>query len=231
MPKNGRHPKSHSDGAIAEDLYRSLRQAIIGGRLRPGERLVETQVAQRWGVSKSPGREALKWLEQEGLVQAIPRRGYVVTPVTVKQIQDLFDLRLILERETAARAARVATREQVEQIRRLVGVPYVPGDPQSYTRFVIDNKKFHMEIAKLGGNQRLLDVLDRLLDDLERLFHLGLDIRDRSTALVQEHEELLAAIERQNPKEAGTLATSQIERTRQTVLEAIMRGALGVQVG
>ncbi|MDQ7858654.1 MAG: GntR family transcriptional regulator [Armatimonadota bacterium] len=216
---------------LGRPIHEALRRQILTGRLRPGDRLVEGELARAYGVSKSPLREALKTLQHEGLVEAIPRRGYLVTPITVKQVQDLFDLRLILERETAHRAARSAGPEQVAELRRLVGDPYVVGDVDSQARFLAQNKAFHLAVARLAGNQRLVTLLDRLLDDLERLFHLGLDVRDRAQALVAEHVELVDAVTARDPDRAARVVEAQIGNARQMVLEGILEGALSVQVG
>jgi DNA-binding GntR family transcriptional regulator len=216
---------------LTTEVYRSLRAAIITGKLRPGERIVESQLGRQFGVSKSPGREALKTLQHEGLVDAIPRRGYIVTPITVKQVQDVMHLRLILEREVAAQAARKATPAQIDALRSLVGAPYVPGAPETYSRFLGQNKLFHMALARITGNARLLEIMDRLLDDLERLFHLGLDVGDRSQMLIREHEELVDAIAAHDAERAMRLTEAQIERARQMIIEAILGGSLVVHAG
>jgi DNA-binding GntR family transcriptional regulator len=224
-----KRPPRHA--GLGRPIHQALRRQILTGRFRPGDRLVEGELARAYGVSKSPLREALKALQHDGLVEAIPRRGYVVTPITVKQVQDLFDLRLILERETAARAARSAAPEQVDELRRLVGAPYVVGDVDSQARFLLQNKAFHLSVARLGGNLRLVALLDRLLDDLERLFHLGLDVRDRADSLVAEHVELVDAVAAHDSARAAQVIEAQVANARQMVLEGILDGALSVQVG
>jgi DNA-binding GntR family transcriptional regulator len=201
------------------------------GRIRPGDRLVEGELARAWHVSKSPLREALKALQHEGLVEAVPRRGYIVTPITIKQIQDLFDLRSVLERECAARASRSISSPQLDELRRLVGDPYVVGDVDSQRRFLSQNKQFHLAIARTTGNQRLVALLDRLLDELERLFHLGLDVRDRADVLVREHLELITAVEARDADRAAAVMEAQVENSRQMVLEGILGGSLAVHVG
>jgi DNA-binding GntR family transcriptional regulator len=201
------------------------------GRIRPGDRLVEGELARVWRVSKSPLREALKALQHEGLVEAVPRRGYIVTPITVKQIQDLFDLRMILEREAAVRAARSLAGPQREELRRLVGEPYVVGDVESRQRFLTQNKQFHLAVARTTGNQRLVALLDRMLDEMQRLFHLGLDVRDRADVLVREHLDLVDAIDAGDADRAAAVIEAQVENSRQMVLEGILGGALAVHVG
>ncbi len=226
-----RNKKLRLDRTFSVQIYAWLRRQIITGQFRPGQRLVESELARPWGVSKSPLREALKALQHEGLVDAVPRRGYIVTPITVKQVQDLFDLRLILEREAALHAARNATPEQIGGLDHLVGAPYVLGDLESQTRFLTQNKAFHLAVARLTGNQRLVVVLERLLDELERLFHLGLDVKDRAGDLVREHQELVAAIRAGDTDAVARVVATQIENSRQMVLEGILGGSLSVQVG
>lgn len=230
MPRS-RVRRSMQGAGLTAEVYRSLRAAIITGKLRPGERIVEADLGRQFGVSKSPGREALKTLQHEGLVDAIPRRGYVVTPITVKQVQDVMHLRLVLEREVAAEAARRATPAQIEELRRLVGTPYLPGRSETYARFLGQNKVFHMALARITGNARLLEVLGRLLDDLERLFHLGLDVSDRSQLLIGEHEELVDAIAARDAERAVRVTEAQIERARQMIIDGILSGGLAVHAG
>jgi DNA-binding GntR family transcriptional regulator len=170
-------------------------------------------------------------LQHEGLVEAVPRRGYIVTPITVKQVQDLFGLRLVIERAAAVHAARAATEGEIVDLERLVGDPYLPGDLVSQSRFLAQNKTFHLAVARLTGNERMVALLHRLLDELERLFHLGLDVKDRATDMVREHRDLVAAIRARDPAAVGRAVEVQIENSRQMVLEGILGGALEAQVG
>lgn len=215
----------------ARGLFLRLRQAIIRGELRPGDRLVELKVAHRFGLSRASAREALKLLELEGFVKAVPRQGYVVPGITIRQIKELFDLRLLLEREAAARAARRATPQELDELERLVGDPYAPGDPESYRRFLSQNKVFHAAVARLARNERVATIVESLLDELERLFHLGLDVRDRAEALIQEHRDLVAAIRAGDPEQASRLASAQVQNSYEMVLEGIMQGEVSADAG
>jgi DNA-binding GntR family transcriptional regulator len=212
-------------------VFSHLRKAIVEGEVKPGDRLVEMQVARRFDVSRAAAREVLKRLEGEGLLEAIPRRGYVVPPITIHQVQQLFDLRLILEREAAARAASKAAVDDIEKIARLVGDPYMPGDRDSYRRFLTQNIAFHTAIARLSGNERLTAIVESLLEELGQLFHLGLDIRDRAEELVREHKELVGAIRARDPETAARVVVMQVENSRRMVLEAILGGDLQATSG
>jgi DNA-binding GntR family transcriptional regulator len=221
---SGTSPRA--DGSITRTVHERLRQAILTGRLRPGQRVVELAIAEQYGVSRAPAREALKLLQQERLLEVVPRRGYVVAPVTTAQVRELFELRRMLESAAAARATRNATPADLDALARLVGDPYAPGDPESYARFLAQNKVFHAGVARLARNARLSRIVEALLDELERLFHLGLDVRDRSEALVQEHRDLVLAMRTGDADEAARVMALQIDNACQMVLEAIMQGAL-----
>jgi DNA-binding GntR family transcriptional regulator len=215
-----------AEGTVTESVHGQLRQAVLRGQLKPGQYLVELDVARQYGVSRGPAREALRLLQQEGFLDVIPRRGYIVAPITVTKVRELFDLRMILEVAAAARATRNATPQEVDHLERLVGDPYSPGDPESYSRFLAQNKAFHSAVCRLARNTRVSRIVESLLDELERLFHLGLDVRDRSELLVQEHRDLVAAMRLGIPEDAARVMESQIESACQMVLEGIMRGAL-----
>ncbi|MDR7545451.1 MAG: GntR family transcriptional regulator [Armatimonadota bacterium] len=219
-----------AEGTIARFVHEELRRLVLEGRWKPGHTLVELDIARRYGVSRAPAREALKLLEREGLVSAVPRRGYVVSEITVRQIHELFDLRLILEREAAVRAARTATPQDIAHLESLVGDPYLPGDQESYRRFLAQNRVFHGAIARLARNERLAALVEALLEELERLFHLGLDVRDRAEALVQEHRDLVEAIRAHDPERASHVAAAQIENARHMVLEGVMQGSLSANI-
>ncbi len=225
----GKRP-SRPGESVARALHNQLRQGVLRGMWRPGHTLVEHKVAHAYGVSRGPAREALKLLEREGLLTAIPRRGYVVSMITVRQIRELFDLRLILEREAAARAARTATPEDVARLEALVGDPYLLGDQESYARFLSQNRAFHVAIARLTRNDRIAALVEALLEELERLFHLGLDVRDRAETLVSEHKELVDAIRAHDPKRAMRVAAAQIENAQTMVLEGVTQGLLPAAV-
>jgi DNA-binding GntR family transcriptional regulator len=203
---------------------------VLRGQLKPGTYLVELDVARRYGVSRGPAREALKLLQREKFVEAIPRRGYLITPITMTQVRELFELRVILESAAAVRATQRATAQEIDALERLVGDPYAPGSAESYAQFLAQNKVFHSAVARLARNGRVSQIIESLLDELARLFYLGLDVRDRSDELVNEHRELVQAMRGRDPEQAARVMRQQIENACQMVVEGIMRGSLPTAV-
>ena len=155
---------------LRETVYEQLRADMISCRLAPGTEIRENELAARFGVSKSPVRDALMRLEREGLVITLPRQGYRVAPVSVADVQDMFHLRDALERACMERIVRRASDEQLAQLdsfRTFDGATWDGG-------FVAYNRDFHHALARMGGNARMRDQLIDLIDQIERAVQLSL---------------------------------------------------------
>ncbi len=149
------------DGTLKHKVCRELRRSFIMGHRFPGEKLDIRQIAQTYGASVTPVREALQILNQEGLVTIKPHSGYLVTQLTLKQLRDLLDLRAILEMASVERAAQRITEEQVQKLKS-VFAGYTGDDDDSYTRYTEENQRFHCLIAEATGNQEMVGVLEQL---------------------------------------------------------------------
>ncbi len=199
-----------------------LRADILACRLVPGATLSEAVLAARTDLGRAPIRAALARLADEGLVQPIPRRGWIVTPVTVRDIHEVFDLRLILEPEAARRAARArAGLEQLHALNAACLPGHDPADPDTALSFLTANARFHTAIAELSGNQRLARQLGRLLDESTRMLVLGLSRRDRSREMAHEHSALLDALAQGDAPEAAAIMAEQVAASRAMVLDAL----------
>src|SRR5438445_603484 len=115
------HEQRKDGRSLTARVYQDLKRDIMTCALRPGAEVYEGQLAERYGVSKTPIREALNTLRQEGYVRVLPRRGYVVAPVSVEDVQEVFHVRLLLEPSAAELAAQRVSGEQLVELRRLAG--------------------------------------------------------------------------------------------------------------
>jgi len=208
--------------SLARRAYEALKQDILTCTLRPGTQIYEGELAARYGTSKTPVREALNLLGQEGLVEVLPRRGYLVAPVTLRDVQEVFQLRLVLETAAAELAAEHITEEGLRQLNALVAVRYTYGDRASYARFLRANREFHVAVAQASGNGRLAAFVGKLLEDMERILHLGLDLRDSADEMAAEHAELVDALLRGDSALARRVVTDQLQTSRKRVLEALV---------
>jgi DNA-binding GntR family transcriptional regulator len=213
--------------SLAEQAYQALKDAIITGALKPGELIAERELAHRYQLGKTPIREALQALKQVGLVEAIPRAGYMVSAITTRDVQELFEVRSILETAAAGLAALNASEEVRQRLWKSADFRYTHRDWASYKAFLTANTEFHYTVAQASGNQRLAQIVLRLLEDLERLFHLELDVRDSAAEMQAEHKTLVEALTARDPERARQVMAEQIQKSRDRVMEAIVGRELG----
>ena len=207
---------------LTERAYERLRRDIISCAIAPGSEISETQLATQYKLGKAAVRVALTKLAHAGLVKAIPRRGYMVMPVTLKDIHDVFELRLMLEPSAARMAAGKVNTQKLRALDDVCREGYQPGDARSTARFLETNKAFHVEIAQATGNARLAAAIEQLLDEMTRLLHLGLGLRKGPQETLHEHKTLVKALARGDGETAERICREQIEASRNMVLSAIL---------
>ncbi len=214
-------PAVHS-ARLTDAAYWTVKNEIVECALPPGIEVSERELMERYGLSKAPLREALVRLGQEGLLRAIPRSGYQVTPITVQDVQDIFALRLLLEPAAARQAAGHVDEELLSELDAVCRAGYTPGDRKSETAFLRTNRQFHLTIAQAARNRRLSGLLGQLLEEMERLFHLGLAVRNRTVEMQHEHRVLVEALTRGDGDAAEATTIEQIESARRMVMDGIL---------
>ena len=208
---------------LTDRAYATIKSRLIYLELPPGTTFTEASLAQGLGISKTPVREALARVRREGLVEASARSGYRVTPVTLKDARDLFALRILLEGEAAALAAKyMADPKHLLVLDRLQKASYNPKDVNSIKTYMRRNTEFHITVARASGNVQLAAMLEQILDQMERLFNIGLTLTNRAEEIVHEHTDLANAIVSGDEKAAREIAVSQIRNSQKMVLEALM---------
>jgi DNA-binding GntR family transcriptional regulator len=195
-----------------------LRRSIITGHREPGERLSVEELAQHYGTSVTPVRDALQMLDQDGLVTIRPRSGYFVTRITLKQLRDLLELREILELASVERAATRITNEQIEQLEH-VHAGYTGDDDESYERYTYENRRFHCLIAEASGNQELAEMLGHLHDRLARFIVL----RHAGQTMESTHARLVEALRTSDITTARRAMLDELSETREQVLDYVIR--------
>ena len=207
----------------SHDAYIEIKGRILDLRMPPGSEFTEGELVADLGLSKTPIREALARLRQENLVQAIPRSGYRVSPVTVKDARDLMGLRLLLEGEAASLAATSGTDlARLKELQGLCDTSYDPGDRDSIVNFLAANHDLHVAIARLSGNRHLAEMLEQVLEQLQRVMHLGLTLTSRADEIVHEHRDLVDAILSGDGEQAREAAAVQARRAQQMVITALL---------
>lgn len=196
--------------ALPDRIYGALKYRILTCALAPGQRLNELEIAAELKVSRTPLREALNRLSQESLLVRIPYSGYTVTPVTADDIQNLCEVRLILETETAGFAAERATVHEIDRLMQCAELRYKPGNRETYLEYLRANSVFHRELARASHNARLESMVMAVLDELQRPLYLGLDVGLDAPSATEEHVVLAETIKKRKPAEARRLHRKQI---------------------
>ncbi|PJX55969.1 MULTISPECIES: GntR family transcriptional regulator [unclassified Klebsiella] len=208
--------------SLTQQAYELLRERIITGDLPPGRDVSEPELAEQLQMSKTPVREALSRLCIEGFMEAFPRRGYRVTPVTVKDVNDLFAVRAVLEGMAASAAAVNLTESELDELERLAKASYVIGEDRSTKAFVASNEKFHTAIAQGARNPRLLALVKSHIEESDRLFYLGTRSRDINPETNSDHSRIVDALRKRDPELARQTMISHIENTRQGLLSTLL---------
>jgi len=201
------------------DVYRKLRDDILSCRLAPGQELREAELAEQFGVSKSPIRDALFQLAQEGLVRIRPRQGYLVTPVSVRDVRDMFAFRAVLEGAAMQMIAATASDAELAGLDR-----YRSFDPDDYPGgFIRYNREFHAVLAGLCGNARLKQSSQSLIEQMDRVVHISVhSVRRRDTSkLVAQHAAIIDALQARDAKRAERLARRHVDEAQRRVCSAL----------
>jgi DNA-binding GntR family transcriptional regulator len=212
-------PATQTSSTLA---YQAIKRDIVECSLRPGSEVTERLLMERYGFGKVPLREALIRLVHEGLVRSVPRSGYVISPITIQDVRDIFELRLLLEPAAARQAAGRVDQDSLMKLDAFCRAGYEPGNRESEAAFLRVNRQFHVAIAQAAGNKRLAGVLAQLLEEMERLLHLGLAVRNRSGEMQHEHKSLVEALASGDADAAERTTIEQIEAARRMVMDGIM---------
>lgn len=206
-----------------QEAYAAIKGRILELDMPPGMTFSEAELAAEMGLSKTPVREALGRLRQEGLVVAVARSGYTVKAVTLKDARDLFYVRGVLEGAAAALAAeRGVDVDGLMELEQLCKTSYDPADRSSIVKFVEANSELHLSLARKGGNAVLTAMLEQVLEQLQRMFHLGLANTSRASEMIHEHQDLLEAVKAMDPERAREIASSQAKSSERMVIEALL---------
>jgi DNA-binding GntR family transcriptional regulator len=209
------------DESLSEKAYRILKEEIITCQFSPGNRIGLSTLSRQMGIGLTPIRDALQRLGLEGFVEVIPRHGYIVTSIDIAYVGEIFEMRKILEQAVASIAAERGSNDDLESIREIADFQYKYKARDTYLGFLDRNTNFHLAIAEATENSRLVDTLSKLLVEMTRVFHLGLDLRDSANEMRMEHIELADALIVRDSTRAVELVGRQIETSKCRILEAL----------
>ena len=206
---------------LREVVFETIREAIISGDLKPGERLMEVQLAEELGVSRTPVREAIRKLELEGFLIMLPRKGAYVAEISLKDIIDVFEIRAALDSLAAGLAAERITDEELEDLERSLLSVVESADQNDLDGIVDTDTSFHDIIYKASRNERLIQIINNLREQIQRFRTTSLAFPGRMQIAVDEHRKIVEAISERNVSLAQSLAQEHIESAENIMLEAL----------
>jgi DNA-binding GntR family transcriptional regulator len=214
-------PKKKGD-ATKHVIYKKIRTDIILGRKKPGERLSIDILKKEFGTSVTPVRDALQMLSQEDLVTIKPRSGYYIALVSLKDLNDMLELRQILELAAVERAAEKIQDEQIAHLEN-VHEGYTNDEDESYSRYTEENRTFHYLVAKASGNQELARHIGHLHDRMARFMVI---VRS-GKHMINIHTRLIERLKAHDPVGAKKTLQKELNEARIAIMEKIMQEESG----
>lgn len=203
----------HNDGhsiSMTNTVLEALRNDINNCIYESGQFVTEAEISQKFNVSKTPAREALNYLCQEGLLDKIPRKGYIVKSLSLAEVQNLFQFRNILERASVELAVRYASEQELQTLSELARAKLDPAAEDIARQYHDLNNNFHISVAKLSRNPYLINALQNVLNLLRR--DLFTDMRRNSLEKALEAHVLVAqAMIDRDLERALRITTDQID--------------------
>ncbi|WP_432840436.1 GntR family transcriptional regulator [Dactylosporangium sp. CA-092794] len=208
--------------SLTDDVYRRLKEQILAVARTPGDMLNEAQLADEFGVSKTPVREALRLLSQTGWVVVIPRKGYIVRPVELRDVRDIFAIRRMLEPPLAELAAGQASERQLDHLETLLEQQREAGVDQALEAA----RSFHLMLAGIAGSRRVHLILEDLVDEVRRLHYLLPHVEGyiSSSDEVGWHALIVAALREKDGPRSAALVSDHLNEVAKT----LVRGFAGV---
>ena len=204
---------------LRDVVFNTLRQAILKGELEPGERLMEIQLAERLGVSRTPIREAIRKLELEGLVLMIPRKGAEVAKISENNLRDVLEVRRSLEELAIDLACQRITEEELAQLNKAevdFKAAIENGDAMQIAQ---TDENFHEIIYNSTKNQKLVQILNNLREQMYRYRLEYIKDADKRQILMVEHEHILKALTLRHIQEAKMAVREHIDNQEITILK------------
>ncbi len=198
---------------LAESVYYQIRRKILNGKYTPGENLTELEVSKELNVSRTPVREAFKHLESEGLLELRPNRGAVVVGIGRSDIEDIYEIRSLLEGRAAERAALQADKKALEQLAEILDLTEFYIERKDFDRVTTMDDRFHRTIYELTGSRMLQRILKELHAYAENIRERSIKEPGRADLMLKEHRAIVEAMVAQNPEKAGQLMVQHVQNS------------------
>jgi len=204
-----------------------IRKRIIAGEMKPGHRLKEKELCQLFGLSRTPVREALVRLQQEGFVEEAEGKKFKVSEITLKSILELHEIRELMEGHAVKRVAKNRTRAQVDELRELTKRMEQALGVRDPDLFFEADLEFHAKLIRFCGNRALQDLAVQLTEKIQRVRFLTLYVHRRLEETIDEHSKILDGIEAQDPRSAQKALNTHLQNVKKGVEKLFAERGLG----
>lgn len=203
---------------LSQKVYRILKTGIVKKYLKPGTKLLEVKIAKQMGVSRTPVREAIRELAAEGFVKMIPNQGVIVSIASIEDIQEVLQIRSVLEGLAARLATKVINGEEIKELEKYIEQMEYYANKDNALAFSKMDVEFHELILNICGNNRLIQIRKNLSDQAHRYRIRSLSIPGRLKHSLKEHQEILEALKRKDSEQADKLSQKHIENVLKNIL-------------
>ena len=200
-------------------VYNKLRQSIIKGKLKPGQKVVMAELAKAFGLSETPVREAIRRLESEGYIDFTPHMGAIVTKIDERELVEIYLIRIALEELATRLASPHITEKDIDFLNKKNSEMEMVIQQGRYENLAAINKAFHLRIYKAAPFPRLYKMICDLWDTFERWPSVFSYVPERAAASMEEHKKIIQALRERDMEQADRLIKEQKERT----LEALQK--------
>lgn len=207
-----------SSSTIRRKIYHFLREQLLSGELQPHQHLIEAKIARDIGTSRTPVREALHSLELEGLIESIPRVGYVVKPISEQEVEEICEIRMAIEGVAARWAIEKAHKKLVDELAKNISLAEERVSKGEVKAFVDMDAKFHEIISKFSGSKRLLELAQTLRRHMLRYRIQSIYSVDNVLRAIEGHKGIVQAIKKRDPEEITQAIRHHMEQSKRDVL-------------
>ena len=221
-------PPTRKARDIVNELYHQLKDIVVLYRIRPGERINELELAERFQISRTPLREALNRLAAENLLSFVPNHGFFVRQLDLQEIFDLYELRAAIECAAVRQAVLRASDEAIAELAAFwKGVEEQPGEAPDSALLGLD-EAFHLRVARLSGNAEIVRSLETLNARIR--FVRWIDVEGKKKSIYQEHNRIIAALRERDAMAAEQLMAEHVGRRIEDVTRIVREGVIRLYV-
>ncbi len=213
---------------LREKILETIRDAIIAGGLKPGEKVAEPELAERFGISRTPIREAFRQLESEGYLTVVPRKGAVVAAFSQRDVEEFYAIKSILEGYAARRACEKLTPRDIEKLQAINDRLRQLAEEGDVKHFFKVHNSFHDLFVKAADNEKLTEMITALVGRFQRLRIASLSVPGRMEFSVGEHQKIIDAFRNKDAGQAESLVRGNAEYGGRVLVQD---GKLIVSVG